>query len=125
MRLTRRYVLGRAAAACAVAAIGPALISKAARAGSQAQAPVEHHVEISGFNFAPDKLVVRYGDTITWTNRDIAPHTATADDKSWDTGTISKGDKKSLMVTEGMSLTYYCRFHPMMKAGLAVAVSNG
>ncbi|MEH6630250.1 MAG: plastocyanin/azurin family copper-binding protein [Halopseudomonas aestusnigri] len=121
MQLTRRHVLGRAAAAFAVAALGRSIISNNASAHS----PVEHHVEITGFAFVPDKLNVRSGDTITWINHDIAPHTATADDETWDTGEISRGEKKSLPVRDDMSSTYFCRFHPMMKARLSITVNDG
>lgn len=121
MHVTRRDVLGRAAAAFAVAAFGRSIISNNASAHS----PVEHRVEITGFSFAPDKLSVRSGDTITWVNHDIAPHTATADDETWDTGEISRGEKKSLFVTDDMSSTYFCRFHPMMKARLTFTVNEG
>ncbi len=127
MRLTRRRVLVKTAAALAAAAFGPKLISPALILSARADdnLPKAHRVEITGFNFVPDKLDARSGDTITWINRDIAPHTATADDKTWDTGTIKKGKEKSLLVTADMSLTYFCRFHPMMKASLEVVLSDG
>ncbi|MFD2204164.1 plastocyanin/azurin family copper-binding protein [Kiloniella antarctica] len=121
MQATRRQVLGKAAAAFAVAAFGPSILSKRARA----QFPEQHRVEITGFNFVPDKLSVRSGDTITWINHDIAPHTATADDGSWDTGEVGKGEERSLLVTTNMSSTYFCQFHPMMKARLTVTVIDG
>ena len=63
----------------------------------------DHLVEIQGFKFHPDKLRVRAGDRITWSNRDIAPHTATAKDESWDTGEIRKDQARSLRVTPDMS----------------------
>ena len=48
-----------------------------------AQAPVRsHEVEIAGFVFTPQTIKVKQGDSITWINRDIAPHTATGSDGS-------------------------------------------
>jgi plastocyanin len=41
-------------------------------------APV-HQVEIRSFAFAPPRLEVHAGDTVEFTNRDFAPHTAVAD----------------------------------------------
>jgi plastocyanin len=68
----------------------------------------------------PDRLNVRAGDTVTWVNRDIAPHTATAADNSWDTGTLRKGEQATLEVRPGMAADYVCRFHPAMKGTLKV-----
>ncbi len=62
--------------------------------------------------------MVKPGDTIIWTNQDIAPHTATALDDSWDTGTITKGKSKNILVTENFLPQYFCRFHPQMRATL-------
>lgn len=69
---------------------------------AQASPTLDHRVEISGFEFSPSELTVSVGDTITWINRDIAPHTATADDDSWDTGTLNTDDAAGLTVTAAM-----------------------
>lgn len=83
-----------------------------------------HHIEISNFDYQPSSLRVRPGDTITWINRDIAPHTATAADDSWDTGAIRTDEAVSLEVTPDMVAAYYCRFHPMMTAELAIEIAG-
>lgn len=87
-------------------------------ARAQARSPKQHHVEIRDFSFTPEVLSVKLGDTIIWTNQDIAPHTATARDNSWDTGTLAKGQSKEIKVTGKMKADYFCRFHPMMQAKL-------
>jgi len=46
-----------------------------------------HIIEIRDFVFSPISVEVKAGDTITWTNFDIVPHTATAIDHSWDSHT--------------------------------------
>ena len=79
-----------------------------------------HIVEIRDFVFAPDRIEVRPGDRITWINRDIAPHTATADDGSWDSGELRRDEEWQTTVDVGMKADYYCRFHPMMKARLEI-----
>ena len=112
----RRFVLKGIVAALAATVLSP--VSKAA-AGMQQ--PQTHQVKITKFKFIPDTLTVRPGDTITWTNTDFVPHTATADDKSWDTGKIAKNDSASVVVGIDFRATYFCRFHPNMKASLEVA----
>src|SRR5438105_13999614 len=51
----------------------------------------QNAIEIKDFAFSPATLTVKVGDTVTWTNQDSAPHSATADDSSFDTGVLSKG----------------------------------
>ena len=79
-----------------------------------------HDIEIKGFEFTPSILEVRPGDQIRWTNRDISPHTATAEDGSWDTGELLKGQSATMKVAENMSTAYICAFHPNMRAQLVV-----
>ena len=87
---------------------------------SRAEAPGrEHHVVITNFAFEPAVVDAKAGDTIIWTNRDIAPHTATSDDGSWDTGTLSKDESMSVVVGADMKASYFCQFHPNMKGSVA------
>lgn len=115
--MKRRIFLARAAAAIAAAAFPTLHVIRPGYAVAKSRT---HRVEISGFKFTPDKLEVSVGDTITWVNRDIAPHTATATEGGWDTGELVKGAEASITVTAGMETSYFCAFHPMMKAQLAV-----
>ncbi len=109
--LSRRHFL--ASTAAIVVGAGPI-------APSGASASRQHVIDIVRFRFKPDPLTVRPGDTVTWINRDIVPHTATAIDESWDTGEIAPGSEGSIVVTAGLSADYFCRFHPSMKAALQV-----
>lgn len=81
-----------------------------------ADASVEHVIEITGFKFVPDSIDVNKGDTITWVNLDIAPHTATANDSTFDTGEIKMGESVSIEVSRDRVVSYFCLYHPMMKA---------
>ena len=77
-----------------------------------------HQVEIYQFKFVPDVVDIEVGDSIVWTNKDIVPHTATALDKSWDTGEILTGESKSVSFHTEADLAYYCLYHPTMKASV-------
>lgn len=77
-----------------------------------------HTIEITKFKYIQAELAVQPGDTVTWVNNDIVPHTATALDKSWDTGLLAKGDSATLTITKDMSLDYFCVYHPNMTAKL-------
>ncbi len=79
-----------------------------------------HDVEIRGFAFDPSDLTIRPGDTVRWTNQDFAPHTATADDRSWDTGVIASGESASITFDEADVHPYHCDIHPSMTARISV-----
>lgn len=79
-----------------------------------------HIIEIEGMAFAPSSIDAAIGDTITWVNHDVVPHTATADDGSWDSGTIEKGASWSLTVEAAGAIGYACRFHPQMTGAINV-----
>lgn len=78
-------------------------------------------VEIVEFSYGPDPIEVEVGDAVTWTNEDSAPHTATADDGSFDTGTLDKGKGKSVTFKEAGTFPYFCEIHPTMHGTVEVA----
>lgn len=116
--MKRRFFFKNTAAVFA-AAVFPTL--PVAYAGNAVSHPRTHRIEISGFKFNPDRLEVSVGDTITWINLDIAPHTATASEGGWDTGELVKGAQASIIVSANMDTSYFCAFHPMMKAQLSIS----
>ena len=69
-------------------------------------------VTISNFEFAPDTLEVKVGDTVTVDNKDQTEHTVTARDKSFDTGTFT--GTKTFTVTKAGTFEYVCEIHPFM-----------
>src|SRR4051812_48686176 len=50
-----------------------------------------HAIQISGFKFDPAVLTVNVGDTVEWKNADDVAHTATARDKTFDSGQLATG----------------------------------
>jgi plastocyanin len=77
-------------------------------------------VEIKDFAFNPGTIEVPAGTTVTWTNQDFAPHTATADDGSFDTGRLDQGQTGSVTFDQPGTYTYTCTFHPNMKGTVVV-----
>ncbi len=78
-------------------------------------------IEIRSFKFVPSAPMVRRGDVIVWINKDIVPHSATADDNSWDTGRINAGEQIEMVADAKMFERYHCEFHPTMAARLEEA----
>ncbi|MEE9455034.1 MAG: cupredoxin domain-containing protein [Paracoccaceae bacterium] len=83
-------------------------------------AATRHQIVIEGFKFNPATLDVKVGDIITFINKDSAPHTATADRKSWSTTTLKNGQSAELLVASGLETAYFCKFHPKMKGRLNI-----
>ena len=81
-------------------------------------------VEIVEFTYEPDPVQIEEGGKVTWINRDSAPHTATADDGSFDTGTLEEGKLKSENFKAPGTYTYFCEIHPSMHGTIEVAPSG-
>lgn len=77
-------------------------------------------VEIVEFIYDPDPVTIQAGGKVTWINRDAAPHTATADDDSFDTGTLEIGKLKSESFKEPGTYAYFCEIHPDMRGTVEV-----
>ena len=78
----------------------------------------EATVEIHQFKFAPAEIEVAVGDTVTFTNLDLVPHTATGE--GFDTGTLKKGESKEITFTEAGDFPYLCTLHRHMKGRVRV-----
>ncbi len=102
-----------------VCGLAAAIVGQAALWAPSALAE-SHVVEIRDFQFAPEALDIAVGDTVTWVNMDIAPHTATAVDGSWDSGSLAQGDEWSLVIETAGVIDYLCTFHPQMVGALNV-----
>jgi plastocyanin len=77
-------------------------------------------VVITNLEFSPAEVSAKVGDTIEWVNKDLFAHTATARNGDWDV-TIPPKKTVTLVLKKAGMIDYYCRFHPNMKATLAVA----
>lgn len=73
-------------------------------------------VTIEGMAFSPASLTVKAGTTVTWTNNDNMPHTVTADNNSFTSKTLNKGDTYTHQFSAAGTYPYHCEVHPAMKA---------
>lgn len=78
--------------------------------------------EIVAEGFAYDDVTVAPGATITLVNNDPEPHTVTADDGSFDSGSFESGEEAELVApTEPGTYAFHCEIHPRMQATLTVS----
>jgi len=107
-----------AASGGAGASAGGAAACATAPAGSTAAATVT----IKNFAYTPQPVQAKVGDVIAWKNDDSAPHSATMDDASCDTDTISSGATAMLVFTAAGTYTYHCKVHPGQMKDVTVEV---
>lgn len=77
-------------------------------------------VEIKGYDYHPKTLTVKVGTRITWSDKDSANHTVTADDHSFDVGNISAGARGSHTFAKAGTFAYHCNYHPNMHGRVIV-----
>lgn len=79
-------------------------------------------IRIENTAFSPTRVTIKIGDSVTWVNKDPVPHTATADDGSFDFALLG-GESASRRFNAVGSFSFYCRPHPWMK-GVVKVVSG-
>jgi plastocyanin len=78
-------------------------------------------VEIIDFAYNPPEITVPVGGSVTWTNEDGAPHTATGlDREALQSGAIAPGASFTLTFDTAGTIEYFCEFHPNMKGSIVV-----
>jgi plastocyanin len=103
---------------------GLLVLALAVRAGTSAAgaqpAPRTIHVDIHGFQFVPVRVDAQVGDTIEWTNKDFAPHTASDAGGEWTTASLNNGAIGRVVVKTPGTFVYRCNFHPQMTGTIVV-----
>lgn len=78
-------------------------------------------VDIRDFAFNPNAIEVAAGSTITWTNQDAVPHTATGVDRAvLQSGTIQPGASFTQEFDTPGTFDFFCEFHGNMKGQIVV-----
>lgn len=90
--------------------------------GSATDEPVPPvKVQIASFTYRPATVTVREGASVTWTNRDQAPHTATADDgRSFDTAALRAAQSRTIRLDDAGTYRYHCTLHRFMVGRVVV-----
>jgi plastocyanin len=81
----------------------------------------EVEVAIADFAFGPAEVSATVGQTVTFTNADSAPHTATLDDGSCTTENLNEGDAGGLTFNAAGTFPFHCNIHPNMKGTITVS----
>lgn len=78
-------------------------------------------VAIQDFAYNPETITIKAGQSVTWTNLDSAPHTATGQDRDvLQSGTLNQGESYTQTFDTPGTYEYFCEFHPNMKGVVVV-----
>jgi len=80
-------------------AAGAAFVLGACVAAGLAWAATDASVKIDNFTFGPEKLTVKAGTTVTWTNEDDIPHTVASSTKAFKSKALDTDDSFSFTFT--------------------------
>jgi plastocyanin len=95
---------------------------KASVAGAQKQQKqATRTVLIQNFSFKPAHITVKRGTRVTWINKDMTKHTATASNGAFDSGVLRPGQSYShTFKTAGRTNKYHCEIHHSMMGSVTV-----
>ena len=78
-------------------------------------------VLIQNFIFSQPIINIKKGDTVTWINKDSAPHTVTGESGGPSSQTLKLNDSYSFKFDKSGEFPYICAFHPSMKGRVVVS----
>jgi plastocyanin len=114
-RTTNIHIATAFAVVLAVAAGFPATSAQAA----------DTQVKIDNFTFAPQRITVKAGTTVTWINDDDIPHTVASSTKLFKSRALDTKDKFSFMFATPGVYEYFCSLHPHMTGAIVVEAAIG
>lgn len=90
--------------------------------GGDAAAVEAAKVDIADFKYDPPEVTIKAGGSVTWTNSDVAKHTASGEPvgDGFDTGTLNKGDSMEVAFDQAGTFKYVCLFHQFMTGTVTV-----
>ena len=115
---------GTAPAPAATPTPAPGTPTPAPATPTPAPAEGSNGVDIVDLAFEPATLRVEPGTTVTWTNTGVAPHTATAEDGSFDSGTLESGATFKQTFADPGTYAYLCQIHPDMTGTIEVTATG-
>lgn len=83
-------------------------------------AATDSGVQIVYRAYQPTELTVLAGQTVTWRNSGLGPHTVTADAGQFDSGTLQSGSAFSYTFSAPGTYAYSCTIHPTMHGQVVV-----
>ena len=86
-------------------------------------AAATENVSAQDNSFSPASVTIDEGDTVHWTNDGDNPHTVTANDDSFDSGTLLSGQSFDQTFNTAGTYGYFCEVHGQSMSGTVVVRS--
>jgi plastocyanin len=105
-----------------------ALVVAALAAGalaSQGAPAADAEVQIDQYAFLPQRVTVKAGTTVTWSNDDDDSHTVASSSKLFKSKALDTGDQFSFTFTTPGTYAYICSVHPYMTGTVVVEAATG
>ncbi len=80
-------------------------------------------VSVQNFAFVPDTVTIKAGGSITWTNKDTAPHTVTELSSAFDSGSLATNQTFNFTFNTAGTFKYHCLIHSMMKTAVVIVTN--
>lgn len=77
-------------------------------------------IDISNYAFSPETATVKVGTEVVWTNNDDVTHDVAADDNSFSSPSMGRGDTFSHVFDKAGTFPYNCPLHPSMTGTIVV-----
>lgn len=76
--------------------------------------PVTRVILMKGMKFIPSSITVSVGDTVIWMNDSGGQHNVVANDGSFKSSMLEKGESYALVFEKKGQFKYYCQPHRIM-----------
>jgi plastocyanin len=119
-RARRRRRSGMPRATAVLVACATSSASLAVAAAARAGGPAGPESTISARVYTPAAITVAAGQTITWHNETLGPHTVTSTAGLFNSERIEAGTSYSLAFAHPGTFDYYCTVHPFMTGVVTV-----
>ena len=87
--------------------------------------PSNTKLEIDNFSFSPQRITVKPGTTVTWTNEDDTPHAVASSTKMFKSKALDTNDSFAFTFTTPGVYEYFCSLHPYMTGAIVVEGTSG
>jgi plastocyanin len=88
-------------------------------------AVADTNIVIDQFRFSPERVTVKTGTTVTWTNDDDIPHTVASSTQLFKSKALDTADKFSFTFRTPGVYGYFCSIHPHMTGTVVVEATAG
>ena len=81
-------------------------------------------VTLENIQINPASVTIKVGESVTWTNKDSAPHHLVGDKGEFDSGNMDTGATYTFTFKTAGTIAYHCSIHPSMKGTVVAGAST-